>query len=267
MLNRLLFVSALLAGSLSATAAKPAKCHHKQEKVKVIAHRGYWTAPESAQNSLASLTKAGAIKVYGSEFDVWMTADDALVINHDRVYAGTEIDMERATLEEIGAIVLANGEKIPTLDQYLEQAAKIPGMRLILEMKVHRTPEREVEAVKKIVEKLRQYGVVKRTDIISFSLHACQRFREQLPDTRIYFLGGSLSPQQLKDYGLTGMDYHMGILRNHPEWIEEAHALGLEVNVWTVDNEQDMQEFIDRGVDYITTDYPEQLQALLKKKK
>ena len=263
MLNRFLLVSALLAGTLSATAAQPAECCPGQEKVKVIAHRGYWTAPQSAQNSLASLSKAGAIGVYGSEFDVWLTADDNLIVNHDRVYSGTEIDMERATLEEIGAIVLANGEKIPTLDQYLDLAARISDMRLILEMKVHSTPEREVEAVTKIVEKLRHYGVVGRTDIISFSLHACQRFHEQLPDTRVYFLGGSLSPQQLKDYGLAGMDYHMGILRNHPEWIEEAHALGLEVNVWTVDSEQDMQEFIDRGVDYITTDYPEQLQALL----
>ena len=34
--------------------------------------------------------------------------------------------------------------------------------------------------------------------------------------------------------------------------------------LWTVDEEEDMRYFIDLGVDYITTDYPERLQALLK---
>ncbi len=263
MLNRLFLASALLLAGYIPAAGQNQETSPSQ--IKVIAHRGYWTAPESAQNSLASFAKADAIGVYGSEFDVWMTSDDDLVVNHDRIYAGTNIDMEKSPREEIASIALANGEKIPTLDQYFEQAARMPGTRLVLEMKVHYTPEREVEAVKKIVEKLRHYGLVERTDIISFSLHACQRFHEELPDTRIYYLAGNLSPQQLKDYGLAGLDYYMGVLRDHPQWIEQAHALGLEVNVWTVNSEQDMQEFIDRGVDYITTDYPERLQVLLKK--
>lgn len=56
----------------------------------------------------------------------------------------------------------------------------------------------------------------------------------------------------------------MGVLRKHPQWVKEAHDLGLEVNVWTVDSEEDMKYFIGLGVDYITTDYPERLQALLK---
>lgn len=63
---------------------------------KVIAHRGYWTAPGSAQNSLASFAKADSIGVYGSEMDVWLTGDDKLVVNHDQVYKGTDIDMARA---------------------------------------------------------------------------------------------------------------------------------------------------------------------------
>ena len=42
---------------------------------KVVAHRGYWTTEGSAQNSIASLQKAAEIGCWGSEFDVWMTAD------------------------------------------------------------------------------------------------------------------------------------------------------------------------------------------------
>ena len=53
-------------------------------KVKVIAHRGYWKTEGSAQNSIRSLELANQIKVYGSEFDVHLTADDVPVIHHGR---------------------------------------------------------------------------------------------------------------------------------------------------------------------------------------
>lgn len=251
---------------LIASLSLLAGCATAPQGPAVIAHRGYWTAPGSAQNSLAALAKADSIGVFGAEFDVWLTADDGLIVNHDRVFHGTDTDMERASLEEITAIRLSNGEHIPTLDAYLALAAAKPATRLILEMKALSSPEREHLAAQKIVEALRLHNVVGRTEIISFSIEACRIFRELLPETPVYFLGGSLSPAELAEFRLSGLDYHMETLRAHPEWIEEAHALGLKVNVWTVDSEQEMQEFIDMGVDFITTDHPETLQALLKKR-
>lgn len=65
--------------------------------------------------------------------------------------------------------------------------------------------------------------------------------------------------------GLAGLDYSIKVLKQHPEWIKEAHQLGLEVNVWTVDKKEDMLFFINLEVDYITTNYPELLQKLLQK--
>lgn len=232
---------------------------------KVIAHRGYWTAPGSAQNSLSSFAKADSIGVYGSEIDVWLTADDRLIVNHDRVYKGTDIDMEKATAREIMQIVLPNGkENIPSLDQYLDLVASKPDTRLILEMKSLSDLNREDLAAEKIVRALRRHGVLERTDIIAFSINACLAFKKLIPDTKIYYLNGDLPPKSIKKLGLAGIDYSMGALRRHPEWVKQAHDLGLEVNVWTVDSEEDMRYFIDLGVDYITTDYPERLQALLK---
>lgn len=233
---------------------------------KVIAHRGYWTAPGSAQNSLTSFSKADSIGVYGSEIDVWLTADDRLIVNHDRIYKGTDIDMEKATAREIMQIVLPNGkENIPSLDQYLDLVASKPDTRLILEMKSLSDLNREDLAAEKIVRALRRHGVLERTDIIAFSINACLAFKKLLPETKIYYLNGDLPPKSIKKLGLAGIDYSMGALRRHPEWVKQAHDLGLEVNVWTVDSEEDMRYFIDLGVDYITTDYPERLQALLKK--
>ena len=232
---------------------------------KVIAHRGYWTAPGSAQNSLSSFAKADSIGVYGSEIDVWLTADDRLIVNHDRVYKGTDIDMEKATAREIMQIVLPNGkENIPSLDQYLDLVASKPDTRLILEMKSLSDLNREDLAAEKIVRALRRHGVLDRTDIIAFSINACLAFKKLIPETKIYYLNGDLPPKSIKKLGLAGIDYSMGALRRHPEWVKQAHDLGLEVNVWTVDSEEDMRYFIDLGVDYITTDYPERLQALLK---
>ena len=96
MTKKLIFAATLLFAGTAAAFAQP----------KVIAHRGYWTAPNSAQNSLASFSKADSVGAFGSEMDVWLTADDKLIVNHDRIYKGTEINMEKSTLKEITSIVL-----------------------------------------------------------------------------------------------------------------------------------------------------------------
>ena len=254
MTKKLILAAAMLLTGSAAVAAQP----------KVISHRGYWTAPNSAQNSLASFTKADSVGVFGSEIDVWLTADDKLIVNHDRVYKGTDNNMEKSTLKEITSIVLPNGENIPTLDAYLRLVATKPNTRLILEMKSLSDLKREDLATEKIVKALRKYNLLDRTDIIAFSINACLAFKKLMPDGRIFYLNGDLAPRSIKKLGLTGIDYSMSVLRKNPKWVEQAHKEGLEVNVWTVDTEEDMRYFIDLGVDYITTDYPERLQALLK---
>ena len=254
MTKKLILAAAMLLTGSAAVAAQP----------KVISHRGYWTAPNSAQNSLASFTKADSVGGFGAQGYVWLTADDKLIVNHDRVYKGTDINMEKSTLKEITSIVLPNGENIPTLDAYLRLVATKPNTRLILEMKSLSDLKREDLAAEKIIKALRKYNLLDRTDIIAFSINACLAFKKLMPDGRIFYLNGDLAPRSIKKLGLTGIDYSMSVLRKNPKWVEQAHKEGLEVNVWTVDSEEDMKYFIGLGVDYITTDYPERLQALLK---
>ena len=64
---------------------------------------------------------------------------------------------------------------------------------------------------------------------------------------------------------INGLDYHMGVIKKHPEWIKEAHDLSLKVNVWTVDEVEDMKWLIEQKVDFITTNEPVILQEELKK--
>ncbi|MDE6645055.1 MAG: glycerophosphodiester phosphodiesterase [Muribaculaceae bacterium] len=234
---------------------------------KIVAHRGYWRAPGSAQNSIASWNKADSVKVYGSEMDVWMNADGGLVVNHDQTFKG--VNMVTAKFNEATAVILDNGENLPSLDKYLATVAATPGdTRLVLEMKSLPDLKREDEAAAKIVDALKYYHLLDRTDIIAFSINACIAFKKLLPpDVPVYYLDGDLTPRKLKALGLDGADYHYNVIYKNPEWVQQAHDLGLKVNVWTVDKVEDMKKLIDMGVDFITTNEPVLLQEVLDGKK
>src|SRR5690606_17505562 len=57
----------------------------------VIAHRGAFKKNQYPENSIASLKEAIRLKCYGSEFDVHMTRDGIMVVNHDADFYGTDI--------------------------------------------------------------------------------------------------------------------------------------------------------------------------------
>ncbi len=56
--------------------------------------------------------------------------------------------------------------------------------------------------------------------------------------------------------GAAGLDYSWGDIKKNWNWIDEAHKLGLKVNIWTVDDKEQMKELVKAGVDYITTNQP-----------
>ena len=226
--------------------------------MKVIAHRGYWKTEGSAQNSLRALEKAAEVMVYGSEFDVHLTADNVLVVNHDNDIQGKPI--QTSTYAELKDLKLPNGECIPTLEQYLLKAKEKGNrkVRLIFELKPHQTPERNQEAARRCVEMVNQLKLAKRTEYISFNLDACKELIRQAPKADVYYLNGELSPKELKELGFAGLDYHYKVLRTHPEWVQQCKAMGLKSNVWTVDDTAVMREMRDMGVDFLTTNQPEE---------
>ncbi|MBQ8453795.1 MAG: glycerophosphodiester phosphodiesterase [Bacteroidaceae bacterium] len=222
---------------------------------RIVAHRGYWRTEGSAQNSIASLQKAAEVGCWGSEFDVWLTADGVPVVFHDATIDGIRI--EDTTFTTLMNHQLQNGEFIPTLQQYLQAATKIPELRLIFEIKPHRNAKRDNKISEVSVELVERLGLADRTDYISFSKQACKRIHELAPKAQVAYLNGDLTPQEIKDMGLTGIDYSIGTFDKHPEWPLEAKKLGLEVNVWTVDGEEGLNRFATTpGIDIITTNDP-----------
>jgi len=234
------------------------------QNTKVIAHRGFWNTQGAAQNSIASLVKADSIGCYGSEFDVWLTSDKKLVVNHDPSFQG--VKMETSAFKACTSLLLNNGEHLPSLQEYVDKAKKLK-TNLILELKAHSTSEQESEAVKQIVSVIKKAGLEKRIQYISFSINAVKEFIKQSPKgTPVFYLEANLTPKELKDMGCAGPDYHISAFYKHPEWIKECHELGLKVNVWTVNDKKDMKWLIDQKVDFITTNEPIELMKILKAK-
>ena len=232
-----------------------------QAQTKIIAHRGYWDCPGSAQNSLTSLRAADAIGAYGSEFDVHLTKDNRIVVNHDPTIGKYQI--QTSNYKDLKKCKLRNGEKLASLEEYLD-AGKSLKTRLILEIKAQYSQSHEDSLVRQTVEMVKAKGLADRTDYISFSGNACLLLKKLCPDSPVSYLNGDWDPQTIKDKGLDGIDYHYQVLAAHPEWIKQCHDLGLTVNVWTVNDLNDIDGFIKAGVDFITTNKPVEAIKLTK---
>lgn len=227
-------------------------------QTRIIAHRGYFQSqPPTTENSVKALENAQKLKVYGSEFDVRMTKDGVLVINHDEHHGKMEIS--ETDFKELEKLKLSNGEKLPTFKEYLKQGKKDPSVKLIVEIKPAKSPEKENEIVQKAIKMIKDMKLEEQSEFISFSLNVCKEIKRIEPKFKVQYLNGELSPGQIKKEGLDGMDYHYSIFTKNPTWISEANALGLITNAWTVNDITVYKELKNQGIGFITTNIPDQL--------
>lgn len=229
---------------------------------KVIAHRGAWKNTGHPQNSLASFRAAAEMGCHGSECDVHLTADDSLVINHDPTYNGLEI--EKATYAELVKFPLPNGEKLPTMREYIAFAKQQTGTKLVIDVKNIGSSDhavaigvataklvQEMEAepwVEYLVAHLPTYEAMRK--ITSLPIAYLGRWQKELPE---------MHPDTMLNRGITAVDYQDVHFFNHPEWVATFKERGVHLNAWTVNDEEGMTWFLDRDFDYITTDNPERL--------
>ena len=245
----------LLLPGLNAQTKSPAIC----------AHRGFWKCKDvpNEQNSIASLRMAQEYGFWGSEFDVHLTADSVAVVHHDPSRGG--LSLHKNTYDELSAKPLRNGEVLPTLEAYLDQGAKSSCM-LVLELKPEDNRQQADALIDHCIQALKDRDLFdpSRVMFISFDLEMCKRIALIAPEFTNQYLEGDVDPETLHAMGINGLDYHYSVFHKHPDWVQRAHDLGMSVNVWTVDNEIEMQYQIDLGVDCITTNEPLKLRELLQ---
>lgn len=256
----------LLATVLAAATVTLAQAQKKASAI--VAHRGYWNCEAGgyARNSLAALESAQKAGFWGSEFDVNMTSDGVLLVFHDAHINGKRID--QTPYAEFKDYRLENGEPIPTLDQYLEQAKKYPKTVLVFEMKWHSTDEIENRAIALSIEKLKAHKLFspKRVIFISFSPNASRVLAQSAPGFTVQYLGSDRRPAQVAaELGMNGVDTWFKTMLDDATWYPEARKLGMSVNTWTVNNADQMETLFEMGVDQLTTDNPMEAREVLSK--
>lgn len=262
-MKKILLLSAMIAAIFFSQAA------YAQKQCGIVAHRGFWNCEEAgyAKNSIAALRCAQEAGFWGSEFDVNMTSDGVLIIYHDSDVKGKKI--EKHPYSEFADFEIKNGEKIPTIDQFLEQGKKYPETMLVYELKPHSCDEVEDKFIELSIAKLEEHGLLdpERVMFISFSIHICEVLAQKLPEFTVQFLGSSHGPDSLAEKGINGVDYNHAVFCLHKRWYKKARKHGMSVNAWTVNDEKDMKKMLKLGVDMLTTDNPLEARSLMKEMK
>jgi len=263
-----LSLMALLSKDISRTpapAVNRAAAIASWNKNPVIAHRGAWKKNHLPENSIASLNEAIRLGCYGSEFDVHMTADSVLVVNHDAGFYGMPI--AKSTYQQLQTKKHPNGEEIPTLEAYLKAGTKQKKTKLILELKPSEiSTERDLKMTDKALAMVRQLKATAWVDYISFSYDILKHIRQVQPKANVAYLKGDVSLDKLKSDGFYGADYHLSVYQKG-EWFEQARSLRLTLNAWTVNKAEDMNWLLDNKADFITTNEPELLFDVIRSRR
>lgn len=241
-----------------------------------MAHRGF--SVEGLENTMAAFEAAVALGMTHVETDVHATRDGALVAFHDldlgRVTDGTG-GIADASWAELRDVRVAGREPIPLLEDLL---GTWPQLRVNIDVK-------DWPAVTPLVDVLRRTGAVERVCVASFD------------DRRSAAVRRALGPRLATSPGRRGVArWRLRALLPgelaaviDPRWptgtvalqvpavagplqvvtrrsVAAAHRQGLQVHVWTVNDESEMHRLLDLGVDGLISDRADTLARVLSQR-
>ena len=261
-----------------------------------IAHRGARSlAPE---NTLAAIEKAWQIGAHGVEVDISVTADGELILFHDDLLTRTTdahlIYPDRTndpvtsfTLKELRRLdagswfvrsdplgEIANGNvsstermamdglQIPLLADVLDYVKK-KGWYINLELKKLPPPQTDFPVVKRVLELLEiSRFPTDNLAISSFVFEYLRQIQKTRPDIEVNALIG-IPGSGVQDWGdFEFTIYNANSAYTDEKQIKEALQRGCRVNLFTVNDPQQMIRFRRAGVDKLITDYPQILKEL-----
>lgn len=227
----------------------------------IVAHRGYHAGDGCEENSIAALRAAQDAGAYAVTCDVNMTSDGTLIVVSGP-WLGKRDDPDRLNVQRTDFVTLrskrlANGEVVPTLDEFLEVVAESPTLRVFIDIKSHATPQIESEVARKVTSAVKMHKLQERVSYLSMRQHLCSELVRLAPSgSEVIYLGGNLTPEYAKGLGYTAIGYSIDVFKRLPRWVDEAHKLGMKVGIWMVNSDEDALWALGRGADYITTDRP-----------
>jgi glycerophosphoryl diester phosphodiesterase len=234
----------------------------------VIAHRG--ASGNAPENTMAAFERAVALGAGFIETDLHLTRDAQFVAIHDPTLErttngqGNVRDFTLAEIRKLDAGMWFDrefmGQRVPTLDQIVEFAAK-HDVIFYLELKY----EAAWGMHHSLLGALSKSGGAARSIVISFSEATLTALRQVDHSAMM----GLLIEEPMRDYAQAGIELGVRQLCPHyslitPELVEQAHALDLQVATWTVDDAEAMRAMIAAKVDGIMTNFPDRLQAILE---
>lgn len=222
-----------------------------------IGHRG--AKGHMAENTLESIQKALEIGVDAIEIDVHKCASGELWVIHDftldRTTDGSG-EIAKRPAEVIKKLRIEGRYKIPLLTEVLDL---IEGKCMInIELKGLNT----AEPVCKIVKDKIKSGSWQYSDFIISSFQKNELFETRKLDSEIPIavLSKASVPEAIelgKKLKAVAIHPSLGIItRDNTKLSQEA---GFKVNVWTVNEREDIRRMIDFGVNGIISDYPNRL--------
>ena len=242
------------------------------DRAERIAHGG--GLGRAPANTMAALEQAMADGADVLEVDAQLTADGVLVLMHDDTVDRTTNGTGRVaelTLSELQALNAAFGYEGEPADRFAgdgitvptlaESFAAFPDVRWVVEIK----PD-TAEAARLMCNTIREAGMETRALVGSFHDSAMAHFRSVCPEVAT----GMASDEAFSFYVMARLGlakFHptravamqvppraSGLDVVHPRLIEAAHARGIAVQVWTINDPAEMEALIARGVDGIITD-------------
>jgi glycerophosphoryl diester phosphodiesterase len=234
------------------------------QKTKIIAHRGAWKEFNLPENSIASLEKAIALKCDGAEFDVRRTVDGVLVVNHDPVHFGDTIQTN--TYAYLNSKKLSNGESLPTLEKYFLTGTQDKHKTLLIcEIKAAiKDKEQDYLATIETLALAKKLNIEKRIVYISFSKDILLWIKEKQPKATVLYLESDLSIDAVVQNKFDGINLHYTAFKMNSQLSAAAKNAGLKIGSWTVNELSDLAILQQQGVEWITTNQPQQFQNQLK---
>ncbi|CAI6085576.1 glycerophosphodiester phosphodiesterase [Cohnella sp. JJ-181] len=233
------------------------------KRPQVAAHTGCGESPDNTMASFLEGVDSGADIV---EVDVHAAMDGTAVLLHDESLLLQTCTYEQLNRPEVRKRIddAYLTHEVATLEQIL-QASESWGTSLNIDLK-------SAASIEPAVKLIRKYGAQRRIHITGYSASMTARY----PDIPVMLNAPvELSREQLGDYdgyvrqlcnetkeaGYAGLNMHYRTCM--PALVETAHAHGLSVWVYTVNERAEMERMISLGVDAITTRRPVALRKLL----